>query len=117
MIETPFGRQFVFDAHTHFFGGSFLDELGKQVGANGEEVTRRLGWEMPPAQPEDLARKWVAEMDRHGVDRMISIHTLPGDLESAGRGIAAADGRLVGYVMVNPLANGAADQVGVAVER
>ena len=26
-------------------------------------------------------------MDRHGVERMISIHTLPGDLDSAGRGL------------------------------
>jgi predicted TIM-barrel fold metal-dependent hydrolase len=42
-------------------------------------------------------------MDRYGVDRMITIHTLPGDLDSAGAGVAVGDGRLVGYVMVNPL--------------
>src|SRR5712671_3855125 len=100
MIQTPFGRCMIFDAHTHFFGRSFLDGLGKQIGGSGEEVARRLGWELPPEQPEELGRKWVAEMDRHGVDRIMSIHTLPGDLESAGRGIAAGGGRLTGYVMV-----------------
>jgi predicted TIM-barrel fold metal-dependent hydrolase len=52
-------------------------------------------------------------MDRQGVRRMVCMHTLPGDLDAAARGIAAAGGRLVGYAMVNPLAPGAA----AAVER
>ena len=90
MIDTPFGKCLVFDAHTHFLGRSFLDGLGKQIGTSGEEVARRLAWELPPDQPEEFGRKWVAEMDRHGVDRMMSIHTLPGDVESAGRGIEAS---------------------------
>ena len=114
MVDTPFGRQIIFDAHTHFFGRSFFTGLAKQAGlADAGAVARQLGWDEPPEDPADMARRWVAEMDRHGVDRMVSIHTLPGDLDSAGKAVAASGGRLVGYVMVNPSADGAA----AAVER
>ena len=117
MIDTPFGPRFVFDAHTHFFDASFLGGLGRQLGGEvtAAEVARRLGWDEPAEDPTETARRWVAEMDRHGVDRMVSIHTLPGDVEAAARGIAAAGGRLAGYVMVNPLAPAAAETVERAV--
>jgi predicted TIM-barrel fold metal-dependent hydrolase len=118
MIPTPFGMLPVFDAHTHFFGRSFLAGLGKQLvlGADSSaEVAKRLAWELPSDDPADVGRRWVAEMDRHGVDRMVSIHTLPGDLDSAGKGATASEGRLVGYVMINPLEPTAAQTVERAV--
>ena len=43
-------------------------------------------------------------LDDDSLAYAVSIHTLPGDLDSAGRAVAASGGRLVGYVMVNPLA-------------
>jgi hypothetical protein len=119
MIPTPFGPQRVLDAHTHFFGHGFYTALAKQAGLTtpdgeaAEAVAQRLGWDPAPPDPADTGRRWVAEMDRHGVERMVSMHTLPGDLDNAARGIAATNGRLVGYVMVNPLAEGA----DTAVER
>lgn len=117
MISTPFGPAKIFDFHTHFFSRGFLAGLGKQLGlaADGAaaEVAGRLGWDLPAEDPADAGRHWVSEMDRHGVDRMVSIHTLPGDLDGAGKGVAAAGGRLVGMVMVNPTAEGAV----AAVER
>ncbi|MDB5301938.1 MAG: amidohydrolase 2 [Phycisphaerales bacterium] len=106
MIASTFGTHAISDAHTHFFDKSFLAGLGKQLGLGPQaagEVARRLGWNEPADDPAELGRAWVAEMDRHGVDRMVSIHTLPGDLDSAAKGIAAAGGRLIGYAMVNPL--------------
>src|SRR5262245_48048756 len=106
MIDTPFGPRFLFDAHTHFFNRGFLDGLAQQVGSDATAISNRLGWELPPPTPEEFTAKWLAEMDRHGVDRLISMHTLPGDVESAGKGIAASNGRLVGYLMVNPTAGG-----------
>ena len=117
MIDTPFGRGFVFDAHAHFFDRTFLDGLGAQLSPRqgAAEVARRLGWDEPPADPADTAHRWVAEMDRHGVDRMVSIHTLPGDLAAAGRGIAASGQRLVGYATVNPTAPGVLEQLRTAV--
>jgi predicted TIM-barrel fold metal-dependent hydrolase len=121
MIPTPFGPQRVLDAHTHFFGHGFYTALAKQAGLTtpdgeaAEAVAQRLGWDPAPPDPADTGRRWVGEMDRHGVERMVSMHTLPGDADNAARGIAATSGRLVGYVMVNPLAEGSAATVDRAV--
>jgi predicted TIM-barrel fold metal-dependent hydrolase len=112
MIDTPFGRRFVFDAHTHFFGRSFFAGLAQQIQLSAaEDVASRLKWEIPDA----AGPRWITEMDRHGVDRMISIHTLPGDMNEAASAIVGAQGRLVGYVMVNPLTPGALEQLRIAV--
>ena len=111
MVETPFGPRVLFDAHTHFFDATFLAGVGKQLGLGGDDAAAEVahGWAgRRRPDPVDTAQRWIAEMDRQGVDRMVSIHTLPGDLgKSAARGIASAAGRLMGYVMVNPLAAGA----------
>lgn len=119
MVPTPFGPQRVFDAHTHLFPRSFYTGLAKQAGLSASdpaaEVARRLGWELPPSDPAELAGRWVVEMDRHGVDRMVALHTLPGDLDSVGKAVRAAKGRLVGYVSVDPGAEGAAADVERAV--
>jgi hypothetical protein len=123
MIPTASGPQRVLDAHTHFFGHGFYTALAKQAGltapgleaAGTQAVAQRLGWDPAPPDPADTGRRWVEEMDRHGVERMASMHTLPGDVENAARGIAATNGRLVGYVMVNPLAEGAVPAVDRAV--
>ena len=121
MIETPFGPVKVLDAHTHFCGHSFYSNLAKQAGltAPGLEasgaVAHRLGWDPAPPDAAETGKQWVAELDRHGVDRVVSMHTLPGELDAAGKGVAAADRRLVGFVMVNPLAEGPVTTVDRAV--
>jgi predicted TIM-barrel fold metal-dependent hydrolase len=117
MIPTAFGPRRVFDAHTHFFGKSFYAGLAKAADLSGgvPDVARKLGWDEPPDDPADVARLWLAEMDRHGVDRMVCIHTLPGDVDEVGRGIRAAGGRLVGYAMVNPLDGGSPEALDRAV--
>ena len=118
MLATPCGSLAIVDAHAHFFDRRFLAGLGVQLGLTGDasdEVARRLGWELPPPDPADFARRWITEMDRHGVDRMVAMHTLPGDLDSAGAGVSAAGGRLIGYAMVNPLQAGAAEAAERAV--
>jgi predicted TIM-barrel fold metal-dependent hydrolase len=125
MIETPFGPQKVLDAHTHFFGHSFYSALAKQAGltppgleaAGAGAVAHRLGWDPAPADAADAGERWAEELDRHGVDRAVSIHTLPGDLDSAARGVAAAGKRLAGFVMVNPLSEGPVTTVDRAVRQ
>ncbi len=119
MITTSFGPMRVLDAHTHFFTRSFLSALGAltSVGPDADVVAGKLGWDAISEDPAAMGRAWVAEMDRHGVERMAAIHTLPGELEPAARGIAAAGGRLAGYVMANPLDPRATETVRYAVER
>ena len=106
MIETPFGVMSVCDGHTHFFTRSFYENLGKAagVGADAAAVADRLDWEAPPEDAAEVGKRWVVEMEVHGVERMVGIHTLPGDLDDAARGIAASGGRIVGYATINPTA-------------
>ena len=114
MADTPAGPVKVLDAHTHFFGHGFYMALAKQAGltppgieaAGAGALAHRLNWDPAPPDAAETGRRWVAELDQHGVERAVSMHTLPGDLDSAGRGVAAADKRLVGFVMVNPLSEG-----------
>jgi predicted TIM-barrel fold metal-dependent hydrolase len=117
MIETTFGQMRVLDAHSHFFTRSFLTGLGAMtwIGPDARAVAQKLGWDEIDQDPEAVGRKWTLEMDRHGVEKMVAIHTLPDDLEQAAAGIAATNGRLVGYATVNPLADGALSAVERAV--
>jgi predicted TIM-barrel fold metal-dependent hydrolase len=99
--------------------------LAKQAGltppgleaAGAGAVAHRLGWDAAAADPAETGRRWVEEMDRHGVERMVSLHTLPGDLESAAKGVAASDKRLAGFVMVNPLSEGPVTTVDRAIRQ
>lgn len=125
MIDTPFGPQKVLDAHTHFFGQGFYTGLAKQAGltppgleaAGAGAVAHRLGWDPAPAEAAEIGKRWAGELEKHGVERAVSLHTLPGDLDSAGKAVAAADKRLVGFVMVNPLAEGPVTTVDRAVKQ
>ncbi len=115
MIDTPFGPMRVRDAHCHVFTRGFLAGLAKQLGVGPEDVAKKLAWDPIPPDPAEVGKRWVAELDRHGVDASVGIHTLPGDLESAGRAIQSTAGRLVGFVTVNPLVAGAAQLADRAV--
>ena len=108
MIDTPFGPMRVWDAHVHFFTRGFFAGLARQLGVGPDDVVRTLGWEPVSADPVAAGERWVGELDRHGVDGALAIHTWPGDVESAGRGVHATGGRMVGLVTVNPLVAGAA---------
>ena len=98
------------DAHCHFFSSRFLELLTQgtsDLPAEGraEAVAERLQW-APPGSAEQLADRWVAELDRHGVSRAALISSIPGDEDSVGAAVARHAGRFVGFFMVNP---GAAD--------
>lgn len=115
-METPFGDLRVNDAHVHFFSSHFFSLLAAQAQSSIEAIAPVLGWEMPPADPRELALRWGAELDRHGVKRAAVIASLPGDEASVGAAVAAQPDRLVGYFMVNPVAPNAAAAVSAALK-
>lgn len=94
------------DVHCHFFSSRFLQLLttGRQeLPQEPERVAALLGWD-PPGTPEALADAWVAEIDRHGVSRIVLIASVPGDEDSVGIAVARHPSRFVGFFMFNPLA-------------
>jgi predicted TIM-barrel fold metal-dependent hydrolase len=103
-MQTPWGECAVWDAHVHFFSRRFFDSLATQTGQSVDSIAAELGWELPPTDPAALASRWVAELDRHGIERAAVIASLPGDEPSVTTAAASSSNRLLAYAMVNPLA-------------
>ena len=89
------------DAHCHFFSSRFLELLVPN--AKAEEIAGRLQW-TAPGTPLELADRWVAELDRHGVSRAALIASIPGDAASVAEAVAQHPARFVGFFMHNPAA-------------
>lgn len=111
-MRTHWGELDVRDAHVHFFSHRFFHLL--TGGRDVSEVAAQLGWEAPAADPEVLAERWVAELDRHGVVSAAIIGSMPGDEESVARAVARYPERLHGQFLVNPMTPDAAVRAGAA---
>ena len=104
------------DSHCHFFSTHFFTALSRQRG-HGETagaLCQALQWD-DPGTPDDLADRWVKELDAHGVARSALIASVPGDEASVAAAVARHPGRFVGFFMVDPSAEQAADRVTHAI--
>jgi len=100
--------QRVCDSHCHFFSSRFLEILTKDrrdlpSDDRSLSVAKLLEWE-PPGSAEELANRWVTELDRHGVSRSVLIASILGDEESVALAIARHPTRFVGFFMFDPTA-------------
>jgi predicted TIM-barrel fold metal-dependent hydrolase len=95
------------DAHCHFFSATFLGALARELpealADPATDLARRLGWEAPGTH-EELADRWVGELDKQNVARAALIASTHGDEESVATAVARHPLRFVGYFFVNPLA-------------
>src|SRR5574341_599092 len=87
-MKTAFGEMRVMDAHAHFFSCpffmQFVDALRQELPGDDPYggLARRLGWELPTPDHVALGGRWVQEMDKNGLERMVLIASMPGDEES-----------------------------------
>lgn len=97
------------DVHCHFFSARFLEIL---VASNRQHlpaaehaavISGLLGWDAPTT-PEQLADRWVRELDLHGVSRAALIASIPGDEDSVAVAVAKHPSRFVGFFMFDPTA-------------
>src|SRR5436190_21692473 len=114
-MQTPWGDFAVTDAHIHLFSRRFFVAMASQCAKTPEQVAETLGWSLPPEDPVELARAWATELDTHGVARAVLIGSVAGDEASVEAAVAAVPDRFWGFFMVNPLEDGAADRVGIAM--
>ena len=103
------------DAHCHFFSAGFFATLARdpaapRVADPAVDLPATLGWEAP-GDPAQLADRWVAELDRHGVGRAALMASVPGDEASVAAAVARHPSRFAGLFMVNPTAPGAGEGV------
>jgi len=114
MIDSPWGALALRDAHIHFFSRQFFDLLEAQKGSPVDDAARVAGIELPPANPEEVAQRWVEELDRHGVERAVLMASLPGDEDSVAEAVRAFPARFRGQFMTNPTAEGAMQRAEMA---
>jgi len=114
-MTTPWGEIEVSDAHVHFFSRRLFETLA--AGIPLDDIGAKLGWDIPGPDATELAGRWVAELDRHGVKRSVAIASVPGDEGSVADAVRAYPHRLIGYFMLNPTAEDAAARARLAIEK
>ena len=115
MAQTPWGDLPVSDAHVHFFSHNFYSGLARQKkAANAEALALLLDWQIPPADPQFLARSWIGELDKHTVRRACLIASAHGDQASVAAAVALHPGRFFGFFMLDPLQPDAQERVEAA---
>jgi uncharacterized protein len=101
--QSPWGPLEVFDAHVHFFAGTFFEKLiAQKPGLTLDAAATQLGWDMPPASSEQLAADWVKELDHNGVSGAALIASLPGEQGSVLAAAAVYPDRFLPFALVNP---------------
>lgn len=112
-MQTPFGEIPVIDAHAHFFSHRFFATLATELPEPPSEtelyttLRQKIPWEFPETDPAALGKRWVAEMDRHGIGRMVLIASIPGDEESVAAVARAYPDRIIAYFLLNPTSDDA----------
>ncbi|HSF29932.1 MAG TPA: amidohydrolase family protein [Candidatus Tectomicrobia bacterium] len=122
MIATPWGHLTLIDAHTHFFSYHFFETFARLARQNLPTdvpltaVAHRLGVEIPPEDATALGQRWVGEMDKYGIDRLVMFTSVPGDHSSVAAAVKAFPERIIGYIMLDPTQPNAATILREAVE-
>jgi uncharacterized protein len=123
MISTPWGHLRLIDAHTHFFSHQFFQAFARLARQNLPAeaplaaMAQQLGVEIPPKDATHLAQRWVSEMDRYGIDRLVMFTSVPGDHASVATAVQAFPGRIVGYIMLDPTQSTAVDALREGVQQ
>lgn len=101
-MQTPWGDLTVSDAHIHFFSHNYFSALAAQKKIPFEELPSFLDWQLPAEDDGKLARRWLEELDRYGLNRAALIASMPGDEASVATAVSLYPDRFYGFFMLNP---------------
>ncbi len=102
------------DFHSHFFSYTFFETLAKLSPLPGtpEEklagVVAKIGLELPDRDIVNHWARWQGQMDSKLVDFIVSFASVPEEIPALVEAKQVADGRLIPFAILNPLAEGAA---------
>lgn len=113
----------VIDAHLHLFSRDYFLALARQSPLPGTpeerlaDLERRAGIEVPRSDLDAHVRRWLAELDRHHVERAVTFASAPEEAPAVAEAGRLSGGRLVPVALVNPRVHGAAERVGGLVSQ
>ncbi|HYN63339.1 MAG TPA: amidohydrolase family protein [Candidatus Limnocylindrales bacterium] len=96
------------DAHTHFFSRPFFRALAgmSALKEDPEALIAKAAAQAKLQLPDESVAvhrdRWLAEMDRHGVARIVSFASVPPEAETVAEAARGSGGRLIPYTLVNP---------------
>ncbi len=98
----------IFDSHVHFFGREFYTFQTTLVAREDPETIlgriRAGGIEVPGPDAAAHADRWIAELDRHRIDRAVIFASTPTEMHTVGVATSRYPRRLFPYTVVNPMA-------------
>lgn len=100
------------DCHIHFFARRFFRALlESDPGADEDQTLGRLsnqhGFELPSPFAEEHGRRWLAELDRHGVEQAVFFASLPQEVPDVLAARNLAPDRIEVFSVLDPTKEGA----------
>ncbi len=105
------------DFHAHLFTRDFFTALAAASPLPGKPeqllqgVSERTGIELPDPDARLHGRRWLDEMERHGVEHLVGFASHPAEVEAVETILGSAHQRMSGMLMVDPTGEGAAQHV------
>jgi predicted TIM-barrel fold metal-dependent hydrolase len=101
----------IFDAHVHFYTGTYFKYLIRQK-PNRSDISTELRSmatkghiEVPGDDPVQLAKRWVDMIDKWKLERLMLFSSIPGDEESIVKAVQAYPNRFSGMFTIDPNSN------------
>ncbi|CUS99612.1 amidohydrolase family protein [Candidatus Chrysopegis kryptomonas] len=112
----------IWDAHVHFFSFNFFKTLirmkTKETPLSEEfsNLKEKYGIETPPVSPVQLARRWIEEMEKYKISKLVLFASIPEDALSVATAISAFPDKFIGFITINPLSSEVESNIKHAVE-
>jgi predicted TIM-barrel fold metal-dependent hydrolase len=105
------------DGHVHLFSRHFYQFWAEQARVTVEKVAELTQSEIPDSDDSaPLADRWLAELDKHSVDRAVLISSVTGDGAALGKIVHKHPDRVSGFFFLNPTEQDAMQRVRRGVE-
>jgi predicted TIM-barrel fold metal-dependent hydrolase len=107
----------IFDAHLHLFSRRYYEAVATASPLPGtvveriERLAKTLGIEVPGPDLAAHVRRWIGELDRHGVARAVTFASAPEEADAVAEAARLSEGRFVPVAQVNPRGPGTRDRV------
>ncbi len=98
----------VIDCHSHFFSRPFFDALADLSPLPGDReaklhgLVQKTGIELPSPDLAEHLQRWLGELDRHGVEHLVTFASLPQEIPAVAEAAARAQGRITAVALVDP---------------